>query len=232
MKSVMAHIMRQKVNFQKLPLFAMMRDASLAPRERLTFMRRTAFFIMSFGDINRHLLRDDTSTDPNQLRINAHANEDANHWRWYLEDLETLGWNSVTTMTEALHALWSEDTSRTRLLAYELCALVDQAQAVERIAIVEAVEETGNVVFALTAELARPLEQELGKPLRFFGPSHLAFEDGHLQNGEHAEIARIALDDKQRQHCVELVDRVFAAFSAWADEAAGHLSVASANDRI
>jgi hypothetical protein len=219
MKSVMAHIVRHKAMFKKLPLFAMMRDDSLLPRERLSFMRQTAFFIMSFGDINRHLLYRHEAADPHQQRLNAHAEEDANHWQWYLEDLEKLGWNAETTVIDALHALWSDETACTRLLAYELCALVDQAETVERIAIVEAVEETGNVVFESTAALAAPLERELGQPLRFFGPSHLAFEDGHLQNGEHAEIAAIALDDSQRARSVQFVDRVFAAFTAWADEA-------------
>lgn len=223
MKAVMTHIMRRKVDYQKLPLFTTMRDERLPPIDRIAFMRQFAFFIMAFSDFNKYLLRDDSSGDLHQQAINTHADEDACHWAWYLEDFEKLGWNVPTTMTDAMRALWSDDTSRNRVVMYELSALVRNASAIERLAIVEAIEETGNVLFALTARLAAPLETELGEPLRYLGDFHFERENGHMQNGEHARFARIALDDARRSRCIELVDSVFDSFTAWAAQAVQHI---------
>ena len=51
--------------------------------------------------------------------------------------------------------LWSEETHRSRLLMYELCALLVDCNNVEKLAVVEAIEETGNVVFTLTKKITR-----------------------------------------------------------------------------
>lgn len=103
---------------------------------------------------------------------------------------------------------------------YELCAIVDTADGVERLAIVEAIEETGNVLFALTTRLAGEVQAQTGRELRYMGAHHFALENGHMQNGEHAQLIGIELDAAKRRRCVAPVDRVFDAFDAWTHEAA------------
>ncbi|CAM8826947.1 hypothetical protein [Burkholderia pseudomallei] len=223
MKTVLTPIMRRKQRYAALPLFAALRDERLPPRVRLGFMPAFAFFVMAFGDLNRYLLRKEPAHDPHQARVNAHTREDDHHWPWFLEDLEKLGWSRDTTFTEALRALralWSDDTHRCRLLMYELCAIVDTADGVERLAIVEAIEETGNVLFALTTRLAGEVQAQTGRELRYMGAHHVALENGHMQNGEHALLIGIGLDAAKRRRCVAPVDRVFDAFDAWTHEAA------------
>lgn len=115
-------------------------------------------------------------------------------------------------MTDALRALWNDDTHRCRLPMYELCAIV------------EAIEETGNVLFALTTRLADEVQAQTGRELRYVGAYHFARENGHMQNGEHAQLSGIELDAAKRRRCVAPVDRVFDAFAAWTHEAAGEIA--------
>ncbi|KST75128.1 hypothetical protein WS76_13835 [Burkholderia humptydooensis] len=138
-------------------------------------------------------------------RVNAHTREDDRHWPWWLlKDLERLGWSRETTMTDALRALWNDDTHRCRLPMYELCAIV------------EAIEETGNVLLALTTRLADEVQAQTGRELRYVGAYHFA--------REHAQLSGIELDAAKRRRCVAPVDRVFDAFAAWTHEAAGEIA--------
>lgn len=220
MKPVLAHIMRKKRTYALLPLFERLRDETLSPATRLGFMPGLAFFIMAFGDLNRYVLRRQPAADAYQERVNAHTHEDDHHWPWFLEDLEKLGWSRLTTTADALRALWSEDTHRSRVLMYDLCALLAGCNSVEKLAVIEAIEETGNVLFALTTKISEAVREHTGIELRYMGAFHFALESGHMQNGEHAELARIGLDDEARNRCIGLVDRTFDAFAAWTHEAA------------
>ena len=94
MKPVLIHILRRKHGYAKLPFFDFLRDESIAPRDRLAFVPAMANFIMSFGDFNRHVLRDDANGhDPHQRMLNDHAREDDHHWPWFLEDFAKLGFD-------------------------------------------------------------------------------------------------------------------------------------------
>lgn len=228
MEAVLAHVRRNRRDYENLPLFDRLRNDRLPPLVRLEFMRGFAFFVMAFGDLNRYVLRVEPPADVHQARVNAHTREDDHHWPWFLEDVETLGWNDATTTTDALRMLWSERTCRSRLLMYELCAIVADADGVERLAVVEAIEETGNVLFALTTRVAGQVRAQTGRELRYLGAFHFALESGHLQNGEHAELVSIALGSDRRARCIALVDRVFRAFTAWTHEAARQIDVAAA----
>lgn len=226
MKLILAHIMRRKRAYALLPLFERLRDERLSPTARLGFMPGLAFFIMAFGDLNRYVLRRQPAADEYQARVNAHTSEDDHHWPWFLEDLEKLGWSRLTTTADALRTLWSEETHRSRVLMYDLCALLADCNSMEKLAVIEAIEETGNVLFALTTKIAGMVQEQTGIELRYMGAFHFALESGHLQNGEHAELARIALDDDARARCAALVDRTFDAFAAWTHEGARQIDKA------
>ncbi|RZT30777.1 hypothetical protein [Cupriavidus agavae] len=227
MKAVLAHILRHKAAYARLPLFARMRDDTLPPAARLAFMEGFAFFIMAFGDLNRYVLRQEPARDDHQQQVNAHTYEDDHHWPWFLEDIETLGWNRSTTTTDALRTLWRDDTHRSRVLMYDLCAIIAGTSGAERLAVIEAIEETGNVLFGLTTPLAGTLQPGLDAELRYPGAYHFALESGHAQGTEHQMLAAIALDDDERQRCVALVDRVFETFTAWTHEAAAQIDRAA-----
>lgn len=219
MRVVMKAIFEAKRKYAALPLFELMRDDSMTPRERLAFYPCMAPFILAFGDLNKYVMRDETSTEPYQQLVNTHTYEDDHHWPWYLEDFTTLGFDLRTPTTDVLRFLYSDRTPVNRMLSTKLAHLLYDATAVERLVIIEAIEETGNVLFALTAELARSIEAREGVTLRYLGDFHFGLETGHAMSGaDHRELAAIALDDVQRARCLALVRKVFELFEEWTHE--------------
>lgn len=211
--------MRRKHRYQQLPFFEFLRDESRPVRERLTFYPCMAGFILSFGDLNRYVLRDEPTTDPHQAMVNSHTYEDDHHWPWYLEDFEKLGFDGARRPTQLLRALYSEECAHNRVWAHRLAHLAWGAAPKVKLAVIEAIEETGNVLFDLTAKLAAQYQRETGVELRYLGDFHFRLESGHAMNNEHAALAAIELDDDaQRADALARVDAVFDGFTAWTQE--------------
>lgn len=226
MKHILGKIAEHKQAYANLPLFLYMRDASLTEEARLAFYPCMAHFILSFGDINKYMLREEPTTDRYQQRVNIHTYEDDRHWPWYLEDFAKLGFDRLCTPAAWMRFLWSEETRQNRILTYRLAASIDRASAIERIAIIEAIEETGNVLFSTMLDLATAIERRRGIELRYCGEFHFALESGHSAGSvgvasstkNRLEIAEISLDEATQAHCLLLVDDVFALFEAWTHE--------------
>lgn len=219
MRTVMKAIFRAKRDYATLPLFEFMRDELLSPRERLAFYPCMAPFILAFGDLNKFVMRNELSTDPYQQLVNTHTYEDDHHWPWYLEDLTTLGFDQSASTTQVLLFLYSDRTKVNRMLSAKLAHLLYDATPVEKLAIIEAIEETGNVLFALTAALARRIEAEEQISLRYLGDFHFNLETGHAMSGaDHRELAAIPLNDVQRERCLTQVAKVFEFFEEWTYE--------------
>ncbi len=218
MKPVLQHIFRLKREYAKLPFFEFLRDDKLSVRDRLAFFPCMAGFIMSFGDLNRYVLRVEPSNDPHQQMINAHSYEDDHHWPWYLEDFVKLGHDTASTPAEVLRFLFSDDCARNRLLSHELAHLIWGATPRVRLAVIEAIEETGNVLFALTADLATRYTAITGVELRYLGEFHFNLESGHAMNNDHAELAVLTLDEAERADAIERSTRVFELFKGWTEE--------------
>jgi hypothetical protein len=177
-----------------------------------------AYFILSFGDLNKYILRKEPAEDVHQERINGHTYEDDHHWPWYLEDLNKLGFDHLTTPTNLMKFFWGDTTCANRMLMYRLTALIDRASSLERIAIVEAIEETGNVLFRDVLGIARILEERIGDELRYCGSHHFTLESGHAMGSDHRELAAIDLDLAAYERCLCAVEEVFAIFEKWTDE--------------
>ncbi len=220
MKWVLQHIEEKKRSFAGRPLFSFVRDSSLDPRERLAFAPCMAPFIMAFSDINRYLLRDDSSDDPLQKIINSHTRVDDDHYRLFLKDLRTLDMHPPVDLATTLETLWSDDCHRTRRLVYTLCNLIDREGPMMRLVILEAVESTGNVGFSAFEAAARDFNARTGKSLVFFGPVHVDLETGHLMGTENAEreLDVITLSQQDKAHASGLVDTIFEGFGQMVDE--------------
>lgn len=219
MKQVLIHILRNKRAYAQLPFFDHLRDESLTAGERLAFLPCMAPFILSFADLNRYVMRDEPTTDAYQAMVNAHTYEDDHHWPWYLQDYATLGHDHHRPKpTDMLRFLWGEETTQSRLLAHRLAHLIWNATPVVRLAVIEAVEETGNVLFALTARLADQIERETGVRLPYCGEFHFNLESGHAMNSDHAELSQIELSSEERADAMRRCDQVFSWFTAWAEE--------------
>jgi hypothetical protein len=218
MREVLAAISERKEALARLPFFAFLADESLAPEERLAFFPCMAHWIMSFADLNKYFLRTEPATDEYQQRVNAFSHEDDDHWQLYLEDFQKLGFDRLYTGTDWLNFLWGEETRANRMLSYRIANLIMNAQSVQRIAIIETIEEAANVFFPLTVQLAEQIQERTGTELRYLGHFHSALEAGHTGAGDHESLAQIELDDETRQRTVEMVNEVFGLFGDWAEE--------------
>ncbi|XYI03904.1 hypothetical protein ACMHYB_30745 [Sorangium sp. So ce1128] len=218
MRQVLRHIFEKKQAYARLPLFEHMRDERLDPRERLAFYPCMAFFILSFGDLNRFVLREEHAADKYQEMVNVHTHEDDHHWPWYLEDLAKLGFDAEARGTDWMRFLWGEETLQNRILTARLTALLKGTTGLERLVIIEAIEETGNVLFSAMLPLAEALEKRLGTQLRYCGTFHFERESGHAVDADHAELARIPLDAETSARYMALADEVFALFEPWTHE--------------
>lgn len=232
MKSVLKRILEHKQTYSKLPLFQYMRDSSLTEEERLGFYPCMAHFILSFGDINKYMLREEPTTNPYQQQVNFHTYEDDHHWPWYLEDFAKLGFDRLCSPTAWMQFLWSDETRQNRILTYRLAVLIAGASAIERLAIIEAIEETGNVLFSTMLHLAQAIEIRRGIKLRYCGEFHFALESGHSIGSDHAEIARIQLNEPTQARCLSLVDEIFALFTAWTNELLDYAKAPDGNSYI
>lgn len=209
MKPILQYIFQHKRRYADLPFFDFLRDSTRTAHERLAFFPCMAPFILAFGDFNRYVLRSEPTADPHQQLINQHSYEDDHHWPWYLEDFTKLGHDAAVPLSDALRWQFSEATAVNRLLAHRLAHLVWSTPPVVRLAIIEAIEETGNVLFALTARLAADFQLTTGTELRYCGEFHFQRESGHAMNSDHATLATIALDESTRKQAIECVDLVF-----------------------
>jgi hypothetical protein len=218
MRAVLAAIEERKRAFARHPFFAFLQDESLTPEERLAFYPCIAHWIMSFADLNKHFLRVEGPADVHQERVNRYTREDDDHWRLYVEDFRKLGFERFRTGADWLSFLWGEETRANRMLSYRIAHLVMGASSVQRLAIVESMEEAANVFFPLTLRLAERIQERTGTELRYLGHFHFNLEAEHTGAGDHEALARVELDDLARHKTVEMVNEIFRLFEDWADE--------------
>jgi hypothetical protein len=219
MKAVMRELAQAKRHYSRLPLFEFLRTESIPARDRLAFYPCMAPFILAFSDFNRFVLRDEASDDPYQKLINEHTYEDDHHWPWYLDDFAKLGFDRSANAVQVLRSYMKDDARENRMLGTRLAQLLQGATPIEKLVVVEAIEETGNVLFGLTAKIAARIEAEGGPELRYLGQFHFARETGHAMHGQdHAVLAAIELTALERVRCLDLSFRVFDLFADWAAE--------------
>jgi hypothetical protein len=219
MKAVMRELAQAKRHYSKLPLFEFLRSESIPPRDRLAFYPCMAPFILAFSDLNRFVLRDEDTKDPHQRLINEHTREDDHHWPWYLEDFAKLGFDRAASVTHTLRSYMMDDAQQNRMLAPRLAQLSYGATPVERLVVVESIEETGNVLFELTAKIAVRIHAEGGPELRYLGQYHFGRETGHAMHGhDHRVFEDIKLTELERSRCLDAAFNVFDLFADWSNE--------------
>lgn len=210
----------KKVRFAQASLFQFMQDRSISPLQRLGFAPCIAHFIMSFGDLNKYVFRDESSTDLIQSLINEHTYEDDHHWHWFLRDLQMLGFDRSQSFVDTLRFLWSNETCITRQLAYRLSAYTLNAEPIVKMAAIEAIEATGNILFGYTTQVAQELQSITKQEYIYFGKFHLAVETGHAVKADNTEVqlGAITLSPQMKQQALDVVNDIFDLFAAWLDE--------------
>lgn len=225
MQAVLDHIESRRLAYVDLPLFQHLRNPGSDPAGALMFMRNAAHFIMSFADLNKYCWRDEANGADWQEKVNAHTHEDDHHWPWYLSDLIALGMDEKLTLTEALQFLWSDANKETRLLSYRLWSMSENASALDRMIIIEAIEATGVVFFGDLVSCAHKIpEGRLTRPLIYVADHHFGVEQGHSagQATHDARLSDIKLDAAEQARYLAMVDKVFDLFIGWSAELYKH----------
>jgi hypothetical protein len=85
---------------------------------------------------------------------------------------------------------------------------------------VQAIEATGRVALEAAVPAGREAAKRVGKNLVYFGQHHLDTEREHTleEDGTHAELIGIVLDDPSRAALITVVDKVFASFAEFVEE--------------
>ncbi|MEG3877134.1 hypothetical protein QT972_07085 [Microcoleus sp. herbarium7] len=220
MEEVLALIEKKKQEFAKSGLFEFMRDQSINPRQRLAFAPCVAPFVMSFGEFNKYVFREEPTNDPLQEIINNHTNEDDHHWLWFLADLETLGMDKFLKFSDALNFLWNEETKASRWVTHQIFRYAFGASPIAKLLILEIIEATGNVFFSTAAPIAEELQTITQKELLYFGCFHLEVENNHSKDvpQQRQSIKNIQLSIESRQEAFEIVEHLFEAFTQLTDE--------------
>jgi hypothetical protein len=216
MNEILELIEQRNREFAQLPFFQFLRDKSIDPRQRMVWVPCLAPLAMSVKDLNACAFRDETVTNPIQKLINFHSLEDGRHWKWFLTDLERLGLDPSIKFTDTLRFLWSEETQKSRALAYTLVASTLNADPILKLVVIEAIEATGNVAFTAFSEVGKELEKMNQKHYRYFGVSHLIVETGHIHAGlDDVEefLESIEMTEELKSQAINLVDKVFEAFT-------------------
>ncbi len=192
---------------------------TVSVEEKLAFVPAMAFFIMGFRDILGFMAYPRPST-PLQVQVNRHCDEDADHWAWYVGDLERLG-HGFSTWGDDLESffdrLWGDDTRACRDLIYTTHHYVRASEdPVIRLIVIEVMEAT----FAAFIDALHTVDFDglCDRELRFFGSAHRNAEASHelgsWVGGRHTDavLDRLALDEDTRELGSKIVNELFCKF--------------------
>jgi hypothetical protein len=208
----------RKLRLSQSPLCAYMADRKVDPCQRLSFIPAMIFFTMGFKDILA-ALRDNSDKSALQACVHRHCDEDAFHWQWYLEDLETIEHGRRLLRLPAAQAftdVWSPANHATREAVYHAIHLAKTwGTPFYRMVLIEALEAT----FACFNQPMYRLVDELGmaERLHYFGQTHQHAEASHAKD-QHAPLppSYVPTED-ERTTAGFLVNQVFDTFKRMFD---------------
>ncbi|MGQ8774441.1 hypothetical protein ACUTQ5_08435 [Serratia sp. NA_112.1] len=207
-------IEEKKKTFANHKFFSYICDTSRSLEERLSFLPNMSHFIMSFGDINKYILPFPLPQNDLEKAINTHAEEDSNHWPWFISDLQQLNMNNSQPLTDTLRYLWSDELSASRRLTYDLIELITGKHAKFRLVIIEIMEATGNVMFTALSEITA----KSNFMLKFCGSLHANHESGHTMGSDVGLINTLVFSEDEQKLAAFYIDKGFMAFHHFIDQ--------------
>ncbi|MCS6902049.1 MAG: hypothetical protein RMJ98_20710 [Myxococcales bacterium] len=216
MKTIARHVREKARHLASHPLFTeWLEDPTLPPEQAFLFSPMAIDFVMGFRDLNLYWIIYPQPSNALEEGLNAHAREDATHSRLFLKDWVALGLDEQLGWAPRDLYWWqtSEATFEGRRADFELTRMVfENPDPLLRFAIIESMEEAGNVFFRRTVPIIERLAARTGLDYPYYGRYHLHRETGHLQNADERAFYGVTLPEDRRSTAVRLVDRVFAIF--------------------
>ncbi len=173
------------------PAVAALADPKISTSAKLTVVPTMAFWVLGFGDAMA-LLRRTAGDTPLDAVVQRHAQEDAEHWQWFVSDLQALASQGVgaRSVGDALLRMWGPDTAPARECAWTVHHLLRAPpDPAARLAILEACEHG----FEAFMDSMRPVVQAAGQygELRYLGAVHDDAEAGHALHEDEDPFASI-----------------------------------------
>lgn len=174
-----------RARLAKNPAVTALADPETSTSAKLAVVPTMAFWVLGFGDAMA-LIRRTAGDSPLDAVVRQHAQEDAEHWKWFVSDLEALASQGVgaRSMADAFSRMWGPDTAPVRECAWTVHHLLrTHTDAAIRLAILEACEHG----FEAFMDSMRPVVQAAGQygELRYLGEIHDDAEAGHaLHEGD------------------------------------------------
>ena len=184
-----------------------------------SFVPHMTFFILGFRDILEEVRIKDPKTEM-EASINAHVDEDADHWLLFIEDMKSLNmdvnyWGG--DMSAILKMLWSRENYPVRELVYRIINHIRAAKtAEEKMIIIDCMEST----FSVFINSLNVVTHRSGRydTLKFFGREHFEAEANHtsgnwLEGGKDQEQAHYFNIQRFRvRHVSMMIDDIFQGF--------------------
>lgn len=198
-----------------------------------SFSPSMLYFILGFRDILNHLEYANPQTELEKI-INQHCLEDKNHWKWYLQDLKTLGvckasWGG--DWPDFVDKVWHDESKPTRDLVYLCIHLIKKHQSPKAsLVIIECLESTFGVFMSTLQNKFK--NSDIYSRLHFFGQLHQEQEmnhslghwieadnEGSANHSLAGTIANIQVSAEENRELIETVNLIFdqfeLVFSTW-----------------
>jgi hypothetical protein len=219
MREMLRLIDRERQGLEQEELFRWLADSSVDGGSRLSFAPAMFSYLMGFKD-TLNILRRPAPESKLDRYINAYCAEDADHWRWYLQDLHTLGYGLSALGADFpsfCNRAFGPDTEVNRSTIFRLAHYAAQARTDPLLALllITTFEATGIVFIGHTRKAAQALG--LDDDLSYFGRVHYEEEFGHSVKAD--SLAAYDLSPESRAIAAESIPLVFgdyrAMFQCW-----------------
>jgi hypothetical protein len=227
MEELLALIKEKQQQHAQIPFYEYLRDTKINPNERMAFAPCFAFFVMSFSELNRDILRAEPTTDPVQALVNHHTYEDEDHWIWFLEDLKKLGYDESIKFTEALRFLWSDETRVQREVVRWMFSEGASASPVHRVVLIESIEAIADIFLEVTQAIAVELKILDGRDCRYFGDMHTIVDSNHTMYTTESQsfLNKIQLTPEEKEEALRIIDKTFDMFTLIMSDLLAHIKV-------
>jgi hypothetical protein len=218
MKRILRLIEGARESLPANPLFVLLSDEDVDGHDRLSWAPAMLYYLMGFKDVLGALARTRPESDLDR-KINAYCIEDAEHWRWYLEDLEKLGF-SIESWGADVPALcnevWSEALKPNRATIFSLIHYARLAtDPLLALTLIQIFEATGVVFIGHTRKAA--IAAGMDDTLKYFGRVHYEEEFSHTVQSQDLEDYSLSAESMRTAEAAvrELFVLFDEMFSAW-----------------
>jgi hypothetical protein len=217
---------RERKALEDEKLFRWLADDAVDGRVRLSFAPAMFSYLMGFKDVLGVLRRPAAGTKLDRY-VNAYCAEDADHWRWYLEDLRTLGFGLGSLgadFSSFCDTAWGNGTEINRATVFRLAYSAERARddALLALLLITTFEATGIVFIGHTRKAAQAAG--LDEELRYFGRTHYDEEFGHSVKAK--DLGSHQLSAASREIARQSIPRIFedyrAMFQCWREHVGGY----------